>query len=406
MSPSGVSDAERLARAGLSRVAEPGVEGGRTTLLAHVARHGGLPVWEALRHGHGGLELELPLNDGARERLVEARPERDLELLERVGGRLVCPGDPEWPPALADLGPWQPVALWVRGEGDLRLACRRSVSIVGSRAATAYGGHVAGELAAGLSDRGWAVMSGGAYGIDGAAHRGALAVGGLTVASLACGVDKAYPPGHHELFGQILAEGVLMSEWPPGCAPQRHRFLARNRVIAAASAGTVVVEAAARSGALNTARHAARLGRAVMVVPGLVTSAMSVGCHSLARTVEGVRLVTGAADVLEEVGRLGADLAPVPRGPHRVGDGLSAPVRRVLEAVPAVRPAGPAGIAVAAGVDTTTVGRALPQLEVAGLVERVAAGYRLTRQARADRVSVAAGQLSLETGVAAPGVPP
>lgn len=393
----GVSDAERLARAGLSRVSEPGLEGHPATLLARVARYGGLPVWEALRHGHGEVELSLPLNDGARERLAVARPERDLELLERLGGRLVCPGDQEWPPGLADLGLWQPVALWVRGAGDLRIACRRSVSIVGSRAATAYGGHVAGELAAGLSDRGWAVISGGAYGIDGAAHRGALAAGGTTVAALACGVDKIYPLGHHELFRQILADGVLMSEWPPGCAPQRHRFLARNRVIAAVAAGTVIVEAAARSGALNTARHAANLGRAVMVVPGPVTSTMSVGCHSLARTVEGVRLVTSAADVLEEVGRLGADLAPVPRGPQRVGDDLPAALRQVLEAVPAMRPAGPAGIAVAAGVDTVTVGRALPQLQTAGLIERVAAGYRLTRQTRAARASVPSGQLSLET---------
>ena len=153
----------------------------------------------------------------------------------------------------------------------------RSVAIVGSRASTAYGEHVAGELGHQLAERGWTVVSGGAFGIDAAAHRGALAAEAPTVAVLACGVDRPYPAAHGALLHRIAETGLLVSEWPPGAAPHRHRFLVRNRLIAALTRGTVVVEAAARSGAQATARRARKLGRQVLVVPGPVTSAMSVG---------------------------------------------------------------------------------------------------------------------------------
>ena len=154
----------------------------------------------------------------------------------RDGIRLICPGDAEWPGALDQLGQARPYALWLRGRADLRFACSRSVSIVGSRAATSYGGHVAGEIAADLGERGWAVVSGGAYGIDAAAHRGALAAEGVTIAVLACGVDYPYPAGHADLFAAIAAQGLVISEWPPGRHPARMRFLVRNRVIAALAA--------------------------------------------------------------------------------------------------------------------------------------------------------------------------
>ena len=178
--------------------------------------------------------------------------------------------------------------------------CQRAVAIVGSRAATAYGAHVATEIAASLSGQGWTVVSGAAYGIDAAAHHGALVAGGATVAVLACGVDHAYPRGHADLLASIAAHGAVISEYPPGQLPQRRRFLARNRLIAALTAGTVVVEAGLRSGALNAARHARELGRPVMAVPGPVTSSASGGCHQLIRDGQAT-CVTCAADVITDV---------------------------------------------------------------------------------------------------------
>ena len=253
-----------------------------------------------------------------RNRLSGIPSEMDLAGFHRDGIRLVCPGDPEWPTQLDALGGARPYALWLRGEADLRYCCLRSVSVVGSRAATAYGAHVCTEMAAALGERGWTVISGGAYGIDGCGHTGALAADGLTVAVLACGVDYAYPRGHQDLFAGIAAQGLLVSEWPPGRTPTRRRFLIRNRVIGALSRGTVVVEAGLRSGALNTARHARDLGRPVMAVPGPVTSDVSAGCHKIIRE-WGAVCVTSAHDVIE----LLAPLDGSESGGHLVADGLS-----------------------------------------------------------------------------------
>ncbi|MDQ6649429.1 MAG: DNA-processing protein DprA [Actinomycetota bacterium] len=371
------SDHERIARAALCRVSEPAeVELGRL-----VEQSGAAEVWDALCRGEG-LGLPPRLLAGLRTRLPAARPEADLAALSRLGGRLICPGDEQWPAGVDALGEVRPLALWARGPLHLSSAAAGAVAMVGARAATAYGAHVAGDIAAGLAaDFDRTVVSGGAYGVDGAAHRGALAVGGRTIAVLACGVDVPYPRGHEALLGKIAEHGLLLSEWPPGCSPQRHRFLIRNRVIAAATAGTVVVEAAARSGALNTAGSALRLDRPVMAVPGPVTSAMSVGCHVLLREV-GVRLVTTAAEVVEEVGHLGSDLAEPPRGPVDPRDELSTLSRRVLDGVPARRGAGPASIARAAGVDVSDVLRCLGPLELTGLVERTPDGFRLSRTGR------------------------
>lgn len=372
--------ADRLARAALTRVAEPGHE----DLRRYVGAHGAVAVWEALRRE--SWPDGAPAPDDLLARVGSTQPERDLAALGRCDGRLLCPGDPEWPESLSDLDHTDlgsPLALWVRGPADLRLATLRAAAVVGSRAATGYGAHMAGELGADLAERGCTVVSGGAYGIDAAAHRGALAAGGTTVVVLACGVDVPYPRGHETLFARIADEGLLASEWPPGCAPMRHRFLVRNRVIAAATAGTVVVEAAARSGALSTARHASNLGRAVMAVPGPVTSAMSTGCHALLREPD-TTLVTSAAEVLDRIGRIGADLAPAVVGPVLPRDGLGPETRRVLEAVPARRGAGPARISVAAGVAPRVVQRSLGALRLAGFVELTDTGWRLTPAARAE----------------------
>ncbi|HVA60303.1 MAG TPA: DNA-processing protein DprA [Mycobacteriales bacterium] len=377
-----MSDEERLARAALTRVSEPGHQD-----VARLVRSVGvITAWAALRSRDprvrdsrlAGVALRADVTD----------PERDLETISREGGRLVCPGDAEWPEALdvlvaADCAPF---ALWVRGSGSLASLDGRAVAVVGTRAASEYGLYVAGELGAGLADRGWVVVSGGAYGIDGAAHRGCLVAEGATVAVLACGVDVRYPSGHARLFDRIRESGLLVSEHPPGAQPFRTRFLQRNRLIAALGLGTVVVEAGVRSGALSTAAHAARLGRMVMAVPGQVTESGSAGCHRLIRDVAAT-LVRGIDDVVEAVGRLGADLGPEgpgsPSGSAR--DGLPAEAARVLDAVPVRRAVGPEQIAVTAGFDPATVLGSLGLLAGLGLVERSGEGWRLGPAAMPSR---------------------
>jgi DNA processing protein len=300
--PDRPEDRERIARAVLTYVAEPG-DPLVTALLQHLPateaveciQSGTLPrvVTDAVGATAAGAALQ-----SCRRRLGQVPPEAGLAGSRGNGIRLLCPGDPDWPERLNGLGPGRPYALWVRGGGTgLRACCQRSVSIVGSRAATAYGTHMAGEIADGLAGQGWTVVSGGAYGIDAAAHGGALAGDGVTVGVLACGVEQAYPPGHRGLLDAIARCGVIVSEYPPGQVPSRRRFLARNRLIAGLSAGTVVVEAAVHGGAMSTARHAVQLNRAVMAVPGPVTSVQSGGCHQLIR--EGAATcITSAGQVI------------------------------------------------------------------------------------------------------------
>jgi len=222
-----------------------------------------------------------------------------LDAARRSGTSLVVPGDASWPARLDDLGEHAPVVLWRRGAGIEDDS--PTVALVGARASTAYGEGVAADLAADLTAAGVIVVSGAAYGIDGAAHRAALSTGGPTVAFLAGGVDRAYPRGHEGLLARIAGAGAVWSETPCGTTPTKWRFLARNRLIAAVADAVVVVEAGWRSGSLNTAAHAASLGRALGAVPGPVTSAASAGCHRILREYGGV-CVTGAADVLEMVG--------------------------------------------------------------------------------------------------------
>jgi len=223
-----------------------------------------------------------------------------LRQAARFGAGLLVPGDPDWPVGVDELGEHAPLALWARGDRALLGRLERSIAIVGARAATGYGEHVTVEASSGLVDRGFTIVSGAAYGIDGIAHRAALASAGATVAFLAGGVDRFYPAGHEALLTRIVERGVVVSEVPPGTAPTRWRFLQRNRLIAAASRATVVVEAGWRSGSLNTANHAAMLGRPVGAVPGPVTSAASAGCHKLLRETPAV-CVTNADEMAELV---------------------------------------------------------------------------------------------------------
>jgi DNA processing protein len=229
-------------------------------------------------------------------------------------------------------------------------------------------------------------VSGLAYGIDASAHRGALAVGGLTVAVLACGVDVPYPKGHSSLYERIVDTGLVVSEHPPGSAPQRNRFLVRNRIIAALSVGTVVVEAAARSGARSTARHAGELFRQVMAVPGPVTSSTSVGCHQLLRDRPDTVLVTRAAEVIEQVGAMG-EFADRASGPIRRRDLLGPTVSRVLDAVPVTRQQPLARIATTAGMRPDAVAAALAALAVHGLVEEREGAWAMTTLGRKERRS-------------------
>ncbi|MGQ7295504.1 DNA-processing protein DprA [Quadrisphaera sp. KR29] len=305
-------------------------------------------------------------------RWEETDPERDLARVQALGGRVVLQGDPEWPEGLERLNGGEPFALWVRGPLHLAAAVERSVAVVGARAATAYGERVAAGIAVGLGDAGATTVSGAALGIDGAAHRGALAAGAPTVAVLACGVDRAYPPSHHRLLRAVAEEGLVVSEAPPGSSAMRRRFLQRNRLIAAASGATVVVEAGWRSGSLSTAGLAADLGRPVGAVPGPVTSPSSEGCHRLLRT--GAECVTDAAEVLQLIDHMAPD--PVREAPERPHDGLDALHTAVLDALPVHTPVAPERIAVTAGLAAEDVGPALRQLARRRLASRSAGGWR------------------------------
>jgi len=374
-----VSD-ERLARAALCRLSEPG----DPRMASLVADLGALRVHEELlgQRELGGVESDVA------ERLAGIDPGRDLELADRRGIRFVIPGDDEWPrqvdalrhaPELQARG-GVPLGLWVRGPVRLdELAS--SVAVVGSRSASSYGGDVARGMGRVIAGAGLPVISGAAFGIDQAAHRGALAGGGPTVAVLACGADRVYPAAHQDLLDYLAKHGAVVSEAAPGCAPMRIRFLSRNRLIAALSAATVIVEASVRSGALNTANWATRLNRHLLAVPGPVTSAQSEGVHHLIRS-GGALLVTSGDEILEVVGRPGEHLVAEPRAVTRARDRLSQRDQMVLDAVPVARSAKPDSIARTAGVGLKYVAGALLRLHTRGLVERQNDGWVLADAAK------------------------
>lgn len=381
MTDSTAPEDDRLARAALSRLGEPG----DPRISALVEELGAAGLYAALA---AERDLEGVLTDVA-ARLVSHDPRRDLEVADRLGIRYVVPGDAEWPSQIADLshagtvhdrgGP--PLGLWVRG--PLRLdQLADSVAVVGSRSSTAYGEGVARTLAAEVVQRGLAVISGAAFGIDQAAHRGAVAGGGRTVAVLAGGVDRPYPVAHTRLLEHLAEHGAVVSEVPPGSAPTRVRFLIRNRLIAALARGTLVVEATHRSGALSTARWAERLSRTLMAVPGPVTSVTSAGPHDLVRS-GAAQLVTSGAEVLELLGASGSHLVAEVREEARARDSLRPREARVLDAVPVHQPAPTGSIARTAGLGLVAVQTALIHLERDRFVERVDAGWRLAPRARA-----------------------
>lgn len=375
------TDPTLLAWAYLSRVAEPPC----AEMAALVAAAGPREAAERIRRGL--VDDELLRQTAARREIDSAAA--DLELIARRGGRLITPDDDEWPmlafvafdgtrpPRSAPLV--APIVLWAIGPARLDEVAQRAAALVGTRASTAYGEHVTTELATGLAERDVAVVSGGAYGIDGAAHRAALAADGITVAVLAGGLDIPYPSGHSALLHRIGQHGLLFTEYPPGVRPARYRFLTRNRLVAAVSGAAVVVEAGLRSGAANTAAWARALGRVVGAVPGPVTSSASAGCHVLLRN--DAALVTRADDIVEMVGRIGELAADEPR-PVTALDGLGEPERQVYEALPGRGGATVDEIAIASGLVPERVLGPLAMLELAGLAECRDGCWRIVRQRR------------------------
>lgn len=360
-----------LIRAAWSVLVEPGdgIAG------ALIAEHG---AQDALRTALGEPGLLAPGRIGAREIAdaqsrwrPRARPQAVHDALDsafHVGARLLLPGDDDWPAGLEDLGAHAPIALWMRGDAT-RMRGQETVAIVGARAATSYGESVAGELAGDLAATDAVVISGGAYGIDGAAHRAALGVGGTTIAFLAGGVDRAYPIGHQQLFDRIRDGGAVLSEVPCGAAPTKWRFLQRNRLIAATGMATVVVEAGWRSGSLNTAGHAAALGRPIGAVPGPVTSAASAGCHRLLREYDAV-CVTSAQEVRELWGSvIEAPPTAIPPDPDRT---------RLLDALSSRTARPPEDLARRSGLATDRVRALLGILELEGAVRRGESGWTQT----------------------------
>ncbi|MFC9997542.1 DNA-processing protein DprA [Nocardia sp. NPDC127526] len=373
------ADERRLAWVYLSRV----VEGPCAALSALIESVGVVEAARAVR------ECALPeaLRGPTELRRGIERAEQDLAHIARLGGRVVTPDDAEWPAwrmlGLKQLDPERdeaaaaPLVLWVRGQRSLVECTERAIAVVGARCSTGYGNHATGDIAGELAVRGWTIVSGAAFGIDGMAHRAALAVGGLTVAVLACGPDRPYPVQHDHLLAEIADTGLVVTEYPPGTSARKHHFLARNRLIAALADGVVVVEAGARSGARNTVKWSRRLGRPALAVPGPITSASSVGCHRMIREGEAL-MVTTAEEVLDEAGPLRLSLpGAVPPNPE---DNLTLDESLVYAALPPTGSRLPRSISETAGLTVAATRAALSSLELAGLVGCDENGwYRMTQ---------------------------
>ncbi|MBC2933383.1 DNA-processing protein DprA [Nocardioides sp. zg-1228] len=365
------ADAERLARVVLSCGVEPG--DGRTSSL--VRQIGAVRTLE---------DLLVPKSDSClAERLEQVDPARRLEQAAKCGIRFLVPGDPEWPTpldqlddAITDQGVGgTPPGLWVRGPMPLT-ELATSAAVVGSRTASVYGMEVTRGLCDRVAAAGVPVVSGGAIGIDFVAHDATLGAGGTTAAVLACGVDRVYPAQNRPLLTHLAAEYAVISEQPPGSAPTRPRFLARNRLIAALTRGTVLVEAALRSGALSTAAWAEALNRPVMGVPGPVTSYTSQGVNQWLR--EGrATVVSDGAEVLELIGESGEHLVDVRRGERRPRDTLGPVDRQVLEWVPVGAPASVDSIARLASLHIRQTEAALQRLLTKRFVRYEEGGWRL-----------------------------
>ncbi|MDT0157066.1 DNA-processing protein DprA [Microbacterium sp. ARD32] len=363
--------AEVAARAAWSVLVEPGDGVAGALVAAHGAQEAlglALDPHRLLTPGVVDAKLLAEAQERWRPRARSQSVVDAMDSCAEVGGRLLLPGDSGWPAGIDDLGPHAPLVLWARGDLDA-LVDRPAVAMVGARAATPYGEAVAAEIGGDLARDGIVVVSGGAYGIDGSSHRAALGVGGTTVAFLAGGVDRAYPVGHQQLFDRIRRGGAVLAEVPCGGAPTKWRFLQRNRLIAAASLATVVVEAGWRSGTLNTAGHAAALGRPLGAVPGPITSAASSGCHRLLREYDAV-CVTSAQEVRELWGAAPLTASPSEReSPEQV---------RLRDAMSTRTAREPADLAARCGLAVDQVRGLLGLLALEGAVVQTPEGWRRT----------------------------
>jgi DNA protecting protein DprA len=351
------------------------IEGGSGFWSHEIDQRSACEVLERLRSGD--YQEHSP---SATRRILQVDAASLEELISDAGARLLIPGDGEWPTQLDDLEA-PPYALCLRGAGDLRSLALCSIAIVGARAASNYGSRLASEVALQLGERGWNVISGAAYGIDAAAHRGALASGTQTAAVLASGVDQPYPSGHEYLFEAIAANGVLVSEVLPGVSPTRGRFLVRNRVIAALTRGTLIVEAALRSGSLRTAADALVLNRPVMAMPGPVTSPTSAGCHRLVMDHK-AELVTDVEDVLVHIGPLEIDNLESPRA-ISARDCLAEEQKALLEIFPTRAAISVEKLVHLSDLPPNRILALLGLLATMGFIERDGAGWLLTKKGKA-----------------------
>ena len=375
------ADERRLAWVYLSRV----VQGPCAALSALIERVGVVEAARAVR------ECDLPesLRGPTEQRRGIDCAVRDLESILESGGRVVTPDDPEWPAwrmlglgqldSSRDPGAAVPLVLWVRGPGSLLTASEQALAVVGARCSTSYGERVTAEIVGDLAARGWTIVSGAAFGIDGAAHRAALAAGAPTIAVLACGVDRPYPASHARLLAEIADTGLVVSEYPPGTTAHKHHFLARNRIIASLADGVLVVEAGLRSGARNTVKWARRLGRPTLAVPGPVTSASSAGCHRMIREGEAV-LVGRAEEIIDEAGPLHLSL---PSGVPARDQSLDGDEALVYAALPRTGSRIPLELSGESGLPLPSVRAALAALDLAGLVGCDESGwFRIARPGR------------------------
>ena len=281
---------EQLARAALFSI----IEGGHTFWCAEISTNGALFVYNKLLNGgYDPIKYEKLINT-----LRATNGDAVLSEIDKHYARLITPSDDDWPEQLNDLAA-PPIGLVLKG--NISALHQPSLAIVGTRNPTSYGARIAGDFAAGFADREWAIVSGGAYGIDSYAHKGALIAEGVTVAVVASGIDINYPAGNTRLFAEICESGAMVTEFMPGHKALPNRFLTRNRIIAALSKATLVVEAAFRSGSLRTARDAAEIFRPVMAIPGPINSPTSEGCHRLIGE-RAAEIVTSVADAVEFVG--------------------------------------------------------------------------------------------------------
>jgi len=371
--------AERFARAAWTAIAEPGDRhagmvvkalGAAAALTALIGTVDGAGLRRVLLDSGGDdipvKELQTAIDRWA-PRLKSSEVVTALTQAARYEVTLLVPSDTDWPTGFDDLGLHAPLAVWVRGNLSTLSTLDRSIALVGARAATGYGEHVTMEASAGLVDRGYTIVSGAAYGIDGMAHRAALASSGQTLAFLAGGVDRFYPSGHDALLTRIVDTGAVVSELPCGASPTKWRFLQRNRLIAASSLATIVLEAGWRSGSLNTAGHAASLGRPLGAVPGPVTSAASAGCHRLIREYDATCVTN--ADQMAELAPLagtsvGAQIDPVAMPQAGSVVEPTSDTVRVLDALSTRAPRIAEDIAARAGLSVVAVRAVLGTLEL------------------------------------------